>query len=153
MAAAAVSLGFNFFARGLYPATGANNHAWTTLTTAATYKFMSPRRPSRSPRPLDGDVDMENGSNEKKDAKVVIVTNLTRNVIESHLKTIFSFYGEITKIDLPLFGKCALSVVLSEKHLMLIYSNSWSEQREGRSGIRRFLISAESHFAYGWWSD
>ncbi|KAK0498519.1 hypothetical protein EDD18DRAFT_1028576, partial [Armillaria luteobubalina] len=38
-------------------------------------------------------------------AKVVIVTHLTRNVVESHLQTIFGFYGHITKIDLPLFGK------------------------------------------------
>ena len=64
---------------------------------------------SASPPPPDGDVDMENAngvSREKPDAKVVIVTNLTRNVVESHLKVIFGFYGEITKIDLPLFGKC-----------------------------------------------
>ena len=63
---------------------------------------------SISPHPLhDGDVDMENGnSSEKLNAKVVIVTNLTRNVVESHLRTIFSFYGEITKVDLPLFAKC-----------------------------------------------
>ncbi|KAG6911629.1 hypothetical protein DXG01_007879 [Tephrocybe rancida] len=39
------------------------------------------------------------------DAKVIIITNLTRNVAESHLQTIFSFYGTITKIDLPVFGK------------------------------------------------
>ncbi|KAI0375544.1 hypothetical protein BV20DRAFT_933281, partial [Pilatotrama ljubarskyi] len=38
-------------------------------------------------------------------AKVVIVTNLTRNVVESHLQTIFGFYGELVKIDLPLYGK------------------------------------------------
>lgn len=74
---------------------------------------MSTRGRSTSPRPLtphpvnDGDVDMANGTNEgKPDAKVVIVTNLTRNVVESHLHTVFGFYGEIIKIDLPLFGKC-----------------------------------------------
>jgi RNA-binding protein with serine-rich domain 1 len=64
---------------------------------------------STSPRPPDGDVDMENSNGaslEKPGAKVVVVTNLTRNVVESHLKIIFGFYGEITKIDLPLFGKC-----------------------------------------------
>ncbi|EIW62051.1 RNA-binding domain-containing protein, partial [Trametes versicolor FP-101664 SS1] len=38
-------------------------------------------------------------------AKVVVVTNLTRNVMESHLQTIFGFYGEVVKVDLPLFGK------------------------------------------------
>lgn len=62
---------------------------------------------SISPHPLhDTDVDMENDKLEKPHAKVVIVTNLTRNVVESHLQSIFGYYGEITKIDLPLFGKC-----------------------------------------------
>jgi hypothetical protein len=53
-------------------------------------------------------MDKENGNatHEKPDAKVVIVTNLTRNVVESHLQIIFGLYGEITKIDLPIFGKC-----------------------------------------------
>ncbi|KAI0347173.1 hypothetical protein BDW22DRAFT_1387179 [Trametopsis cervina] len=61
---------------------------------------------STSPHPLhDADVDMESSRTEKPHAKVVIVTNLTRNVVESHLQTIFGFYGEILKIDLPLFGK------------------------------------------------
>ncbi|KAL6309625.1 hypothetical protein BKA93DRAFT_925014 [Sparassis latifolia] len=68
---------------------------------------MSTRGRSTSPHPLhDGDVDMENGSGEDKlDAKVVIINNLTRNVVESHLRTIFGFYGEITKLDLPVYGK------------------------------------------------
>ncbi|KDQ64658.1 hypothetical protein JAAARDRAFT_117562, partial [Jaapia argillacea MUCL 33604] len=49
---------------------------------------------------------MENGAPQNKPhAKVVIITNLTRNVVESHLKTIFGYYGDITKVDLPLFGK------------------------------------------------
>ncbi|PPQ69385.1 hypothetical protein CVT24_001654 [Panaeolus cyanescens] len=62
---------------------------------------------SRSPRP-DRDVDMDvdtRSPDDKPDAKVVIVTNLTRNVVESHLKTIFGFYGQINKIDVPVFGK------------------------------------------------
>ena len=67
----------------------------------------SPRGRSASPAPAEADVDMENGgSRDNKDAKVIIVTNLTRNVVESHLRTIFGVYGEITKIDLPLFAKC-----------------------------------------------
>ena len=49
---------------------------------------------------------------DKPHAKVVVVTNLTRNVVEAHLQTIFNFYGEITKIDLPLFGKCTLTIPL-----------------------------------------
>ncbi|KAF8591420.1 hypothetical protein K439DRAFT_1326667, partial [Ramaria rubella] len=37
--------------------------------------------------------------------KVVVITNLTRNVVEIHLRTIFGIYGDIKKIDLPLYGK------------------------------------------------
>ena len=64
-----------------------------------------------SPRPLnDDDVDMDNGglAQEKPHAKVVVVTNLTRNVVEAHLRAIFGFYGEVQKVDLPVFGKCTL---------------------------------------------
>ena len=69
---------------------------------------MSERGRSTSPRPIgDADVDMENGgASAKPHAKVVIVTNLTRNVVESHLQVVFGFYGQVTKIDLPVFGKC-----------------------------------------------
>ncbi|KAF7301479.1 RNA-binding domain-containing protein [Mycena indigotica] len=42
---------------------------------------------------------------DKAGARVVVVTNLTRNVAETHLKTIFGFYGDIVQIDLPTFGK------------------------------------------------
>ncbi|KIY45846.1 hypothetical protein FISHEDRAFT_23643, partial [Fistulina hepatica ATCC 64428] len=37
--------------------------------------------------------------------RVVIVNNLSKNVVEAHLRTIFSFYGTITKVDLPVYGK------------------------------------------------
>jgi hypothetical protein len=92
---------------------------------------------STSPHPLrDADVDMEDGKLEKPHAKVVVVTNLTRNVVEVHLKTIFSFYGEITKIDLPLFGKCTFTVY---RHLKLYSLNidcpSRSKQRKSCSRI------------------
>ncbi|KAF8633691.1 hypothetical protein AX15_001297 [Amanita polypyramis BW_CC] len=72
------------------------------------------RSVSRSPRRSPGDdMDIDKNAspphnpsnNNKSDMKVVIVTNLTRNVVESHLQTIFGFYGEIVKVDLPLFGK------------------------------------------------
>ena len=77
---------------------------------------MSTRGRSTSPHPLhDVDVDMENGTTEKPNAKVVIVTHLTRNVVEAHLQTIFGFYGEIAKIDLPVYPKCEYS------HLRLSY--------------------------------
>jgi len=80
---------------------------------------MSARGRSTSPHPLrDEDVEMDTSSNHEKadlgnsngvnkpDTKVVIVTNLTRNVVQEHLQTIFGFYGEIIKLDLPLYGKC-----------------------------------------------
>ena len=80
---------------------------------------MSARGRSTSPHPLrDEDVEMDATSNheksdignsngvEKSDSKVVVVTNLTRNVVHEHLQTIFGFYGEIVKLDLPLYGKC-----------------------------------------------
>lgn len=44
------------------------------------------------------DVDVDN--------KVVQISNLSRNVVESHLSTIFGFYGTIAKIDLPVYVKC-----------------------------------------------
>ena len=69
-----------------------------------------------SPRPLnDDDVDMDNGglAQEKPHAKVVVVTNLTRNVVEAHLRAIFGSYGEVQKVDLPVFGKCALLLFCS----------------------------------------
>ncbi|THH23165.1 hypothetical protein EUX98_g8017 [Antrodiella citrinella] len=49
---------------------------------------------------MDADTKLD-----KPHAKVVVVTNLTRNVVESHLQTIFGFYGDITKVDLPMYGK------------------------------------------------
>ena len=68
---------------------------------------MSVRGRSSSPRPVrDTDVDMDAPTTENPNAKVVIVNNLTRNVVEAHLRTIFGFYGEIVKVDLPLYGKC-----------------------------------------------
>lgn len=86
---------------------------------------MSERGRSSSPRPLrnvDMDVDSTvtgtvnidggNDAAQKPAAKVIIVTNLTRNVVGLHLHQVFGFYGEITKIDLPIFGKCLYSYSL-----------------------------------------
>lgn len=63
---------------------------------------------SASPPPTrDAEMDIDKSpTDDKPDAKVIIINNLTRNVVESHLQTIFSFYGRIMKIDLPVFGKC-----------------------------------------------
>ncbi|PFH50536.1 hypothetical protein AMATHDRAFT_144827, partial [Amanita thiersii Skay4041] len=73
----------------------------------------SSRSPGRSPNRDDVDIEAtkhpspphDKSTSNNSDAKVVIVTNLTRNVVEAHLRTIFGFYGHIIKIDLPLFGK------------------------------------------------
>ncbi|KAI0053034.1 hypothetical protein FA95DRAFT_1601387 [Auriscalpium vulgare] len=66
---------------------------------------MSDRGRSSSPPSRDVDVDMDNATPDKADARVVVVTNLSRNVVEAHLQTVFSFYGEIVKIDLPVYAK------------------------------------------------
>ena len=69
---------------------------------------------SSSPR-QDKDTDMDVDSrplDRKLDSKVIIVNNLTRNVVESHIRMIFGFYGQIVKIDLPLYGKCAFHLAL-----------------------------------------
>ena len=81
-------------------------HAFRPLT------FMSNRGRSTSPRPLrDGDVEMGNENDpQKSDARVVVVKNLTRNVVESHLRVVFGFYGQITKIDLPVYVKCEFAL-------------------------------------------
>ena len=75
---------------------------------------MSGRGRSVSPRPIrDEDVDMDDGpANSNLNARVVIITNLTRNVLEPHLQTIFGFYGDIVKADVPLYAKCAYMLFL-----------------------------------------
>ena len=68
----------------------------------------STRGRTQSPRPLNGsDIDMGNeNTHNKEDTKVIIATNLTRNIEEFHLKMVFGVFGEIRKIDLPLFSHC-----------------------------------------------
>ena len=70
---------------------------------------MSTRGRSASPQSRDVDVDMDKQSvsEDKLDAKVVVINNLTRNVVEAHLQSVFGFYGEVVKIDLPIYVKCA----------------------------------------------
>jgi len=94
---------------------------------------MSRGRSSSPRQSRDVDMDVDNHSPEHKpDPKVIIVNNLTRNVVESHLKIIFSFYGEIVKIDLPLYGKCGLHIlVLVKLKTDENESNSWSKPRQG----------------------
>ena len=101
---------------------------------------MSVRGRSTSPHPLrDEDVEMDspfdnnNDSNEKvdpngvtkPDAKVVIVTNLTRSVVQEHLQTIFGFYGEIVKLDVPLFGRCSSSASNSSAAILVLGLTPW----------------------------
>ena len=69
---------------------------------------MSTRGRSTSPQLRDVDMDVDRQSDGKPDAKVIVVTNLTRNVVETHLQAIFGFYGEVVKIDLPIYTKCVL---------------------------------------------
>jgi hypothetical protein len=76
--------------------------------------------PSSSVRDAEMDIDNKNTTDDKPDAKVVIITNLTRNVVESHLQTIFGFYGRIMKIDLPLFGKCEYYSVAYSRGLEIL---------------------------------
>lgn len=82
---------------------------------------MSERGRSISPR-ADDDVEMANGDAGTKNtnAKVVIVTNLTRNVVQMHLRTIFGFYGKIVKVDLPLYAQCERLFVSFAVWLVLI---------------------------------
>ncbi|KAG8852369.1 hypothetical protein FRB96_008715 [Tulasnella sp. 330] len=86
---------------------------------------MSFRGRSQSPRVINGsdhgmDVDddvlpVSNGDKRQSDngrdsatttaAKVIIIHNLTRNVLEVHLRGVFEHYGKIRKIDFPTYKK------------------------------------------------
>ncbi|KAF7313606.1 RNA-binding domain-containing protein [Mycena chlorophos] len=59
----------------------------------------------RSPSPRSPTMDIDRRDYPSVGLRVVVITNLTRNVAETHLKTIFGFYGDILQIDLPTFGK------------------------------------------------
>ena len=97
---------------------------------------MSDRGRSPSPKPLrDVDVDMENGANQKG-VKVVVVNGLSRNVVQTHLQTIFGFYGEIVKIDLPLYSKCKIIFSIISKFESHIHLFSRPKSRESCTGVR-----------------
>ncbi|KDQ20708.1 hypothetical protein BOTBODRAFT_169432 [Botryobasidium botryosum FD-172 SS1] len=92
---------------------------------------MSTRGRSSSPRPLGGsDAEMVARSlspkNDKADAKVVVISNLTRNVLAAHLQKIFGHYGEVRKIDLPTYPK--------------------SGQNRGKAALE-FMESSSAHIA------
>jgi hypothetical protein len=56
--------------------------------------------------------------------KVVIVSNLSRNIVEIHLRHVFSNYGDIRKVDLPLHHKCPYHSPYAFIQSMLTLSNS-----------------------------
>ncbi|KAI9448125.1 hypothetical protein H4582DRAFT_1898666 [Lactarius indigo] len=77
---------------------------------------MSTRGRSPSPQARDMDVDMDKPSELKPEPKVVVITNLTRNVVEAHLR--------VVKIDLPTYAKCAhTQLILSSRVNDLIKKN------------------------------
>lgn len=75
---------------------------------------MSDRGRSPSPRPLKpaltgSDVDMaveppQNGTADGG-SRVIVIQNLSRNVLEVHLRGIFTHYGTIKKVDFPTYRK------------------------------------------------
>lgn len=109
---------------------------------------MSTRGRSISPKPLqDADVDMENGANDDKKCKVVVINGLSRNVVQAHLQSIFAFYGDIVKIDLPLFLKCkALDNYSCVSYLCLYFS--WPESRKSCPRVRRCRIRPKSRLTH-----
>ncbi|KAJ7228897.1 hypothetical protein GGX14DRAFT_615698 [Mycena pura] len=66
---------------------------------------MSTKGRSLSPQNQDADMDVDGKPANKSAARVVVITNLTRSVAEIHLKTIFGFYGEVVRVDFPVFSK------------------------------------------------
>jgi RNA recognition motif-containing protein len=65
---------------------------------------------SRSPSPGAGKKDHagENGTG-KGNSRIIVISNLSKNIAEVHLRHIFSNYGDIRKLDLPLHQKCESS--------------------------------------------
>lgn len=104
---------------------------------------------SPSPRTLNNtngsDAEMRSVSPEMRhenDYKVVIVSNLTRNVAEAHLRTIFSFYGDIKKVDIPLFAKCEKSITQPSRALLFIIYIILAGQNRGKAALEFYEVSA-----------
>jgi len=62
---------------------------------------MASRSRSNSPRAMNED---KNGDR-PADSQAIKIRNLSRNVAESHLRAIFGCYGEISKVDVPVYFK------------------------------------------------
>ena len=61
------------------------------------------------------DIDVDGGDKEEKEEgyKVVVVSGLTKNVHQGHLREIFGVYGKIVGLDLPLFKVCKCYLIVS----------------------------------------
>lgn len=53
--------------------------------------------------------------------KVIVVSGLSKNVMKGHLDEIFSEYGRITGIDLPLFKVCKFVMLLFAGQIVASY--------------------------------
>lgn len=47
--------------------------------------------------------DRDTKANGESAPKVVVVSGLSRNVVAAHLKSIFGHYGDVRKVDLPVY--------------------------------------------------
>jgi len=81
---------------------------------------MRSRSPSLGPGAGAGKKDNpgENGT-DKGNLRVVVISNLSKNIAETHLRNIFSNYGDIRKLDLPLHQKCEIMAVRRSILLLL----------------------------------
>jgi RNA-binding protein with serine-rich domain 1 len=79
------------------------------MLRTATPPFDDTEMRSRSASPAHREGVQDNtGKNgtASSTARVVIISGLSRNIIEAHLQQVFANYGEIKKVDLPLHHKC-----------------------------------------------
>lgn len=87
---------------------------------------MSERDRSLSPQPVE-----EKNKNKDDASEAILIKNLSRNVGENHLRAIFGCYGDIDKVDVPIYFKCAyfmkIAVVVQ---LTYTFVFSWTEQRK-----------------------
>ena len=62
---------------------------------------------------MDIDVDGAEKEETEEGYKVVVVSGLTKNVHQGHLREIFGVYGKIVGLDLPLFKVCKCDNLVS----------------------------------------
>jgi len=67
---------------------------------------------SRSPKALvaattDGDAEMRDDVDASGETRTkVYITGLSKNVAVTHLRAVFDPYGNIKRVDLPIYSKC-----------------------------------------------